>query len=315
MRPKLSVIVPVYNCEALLTRCVESITSQSFQPLELILVDDGSRDGSGRLCDALAAADPRIRVLHQENAGVSAARNAGISAAEGDYLTFADADDYLMDPTLYADAAAALEAESADAVAWLWQYEKAGRLVIDRARIEGIPFGSVSGSRLLEGLYGHSYTNGFLVTACNKLYRRELLDGIPFRYRYNEDDDWSVRVLLRARRVHTLDRFGYVYTETPHSLTRQGFSGREYSFLSILRERAELPGLSLPLADETRRLYCNLFIEYFYRAQRAGIAPPEDQTAFRSFCRCPSLPGRTRLRFRLFLFSSSLYKKLLWKGD
>lgn len=91
--PKLSVIVPVYNTSKYLDRCISSILSQSFQNIELILVDDGSTDGSGALCDEWKKQDLRVRVIHQANSGVSAARNAGIRAAEGEYLAFVDSDD------------------------------------------------------------------------------------------------------------------------------------------------------------------------------------------------------------------------------
>lgn len=97
---KLSVIVPVYNVKEYLTTCVESILSQTFTDWELLLVDDGSRDGSGGLCDELAKGDPRIRVIHQKNSGVSSARNVGIAAATGELLAFVDADDFIH-PQMY----------------------------------------------------------------------------------------------------------------------------------------------------------------------------------------------------------------------
>ena len=96
----LSIIVPVYNIKDYLTACVESICAQSFSDWELILVDDGSQDGSGALCDGLAETDSRIRVIHQANGGVSRARNAGICASRGKYLAFVDGDDYIH-PEMY----------------------------------------------------------------------------------------------------------------------------------------------------------------------------------------------------------------------
>ena len=96
---KVSIIVPVYNCEEYLKRCVDSILAQTEHDLQLILVDDGSADGSGAICDAYAAKDPRVLVIHQKNAGVSAARNAGLDAANGAYIGFVDADDYIAEVT------------------------------------------------------------------------------------------------------------------------------------------------------------------------------------------------------------------------
>lgn len=98
--PKISIIVPVYKAEGYLERCVNSILSQSFADFELILVDDGSPDQCPKLCDVFAGNDNRVRVIHQKNAGVSAARNAGLDTASGEYITFVDSDDYI-DPRMY----------------------------------------------------------------------------------------------------------------------------------------------------------------------------------------------------------------------
>ncbi|MDU2552528.1 MAG: glycosyltransferase family 2 protein, partial [Staphylococcus epidermidis] len=92
---EISIIVPVYNVENYLKKCVESILSQTFTDFELLLVDDGSTDSSGEMCDELKRLDERIKVIHKENGGLSSARNAGIDVAKGKYLTFVDSDDYI----------------------------------------------------------------------------------------------------------------------------------------------------------------------------------------------------------------------------
>lgn len=95
VRPLISIVIPVYNVEAYLEQCVESVRSQSYENLEIILVDDGSTDGSGVLCDGLAKADTRIRVIHKDNGGLSDARNHGVLASTGEYISFIDSDDYV----------------------------------------------------------------------------------------------------------------------------------------------------------------------------------------------------------------------------
>lgn len=97
---KLSIIIPVYRTQDTLERCLESILQQSFTDYEMILVDDGSDDGSPQLCDEYARKDARIRVIHKENGGLSDARNAGIREARGEYITFVDSDDTMVDNTL-----------------------------------------------------------------------------------------------------------------------------------------------------------------------------------------------------------------------
>ena len=99
--PKISVIIPVYDTEEFLSRCLDSVLCQTHRDLEVILIDDGSTDASGALCDEYAEKDTRIQVIHQENSGSSAARNTGLEAACGDYIGFVDSDDWL-EPDMYA---------------------------------------------------------------------------------------------------------------------------------------------------------------------------------------------------------------------
>ena len=94
-QPLISVIVPVYNVEKYLEKCVESILSQTYQNLEILLIDDSSKDNSGKLCDDFAKKDSRIRVIHKENGGLSDARNHGIDNSNGEWLTFIDSDDFI----------------------------------------------------------------------------------------------------------------------------------------------------------------------------------------------------------------------------
>ena len=98
--PKISVIVPVYKAEKFLATCIESILNQTYGNLEIILVDDGSPDSCGKICEKYALSDSRVKVVHQKNAGVAAARNVGLDLAEGDYGTFVDSDDYIQ-PQMY----------------------------------------------------------------------------------------------------------------------------------------------------------------------------------------------------------------------
>ena len=111
--PKVSVIVPVYNVEAFLPACIDSILAQTMKDLSLILIDDGSPDNCGKLCDDYAAIDQRIRVIHKKNGGLSDARNAGMAIASGDYLAFIDSDD-LVAPAYLESLLRGLEENRAD---------------------------------------------------------------------------------------------------------------------------------------------------------------------------------------------------------
>ena len=112
---KISVIVPVYNTEKYLNRCIDSILAQTFTDFELLLIDDGSTDSSGKICDDYAAKDSRVKVLHKENGGVSRARNLGIDNAQGEYLSFIDSDDYIR-PEMYEKLAKIIDIYGVDLV-------------------------------------------------------------------------------------------------------------------------------------------------------------------------------------------------------
>ena len=124
----ISVIVPVYNVEAYVAKCIESIQNQSYQHLEIILVDDGSTDDSGDICDQYAAYDDRIKVIHQENGGLSAARNTGIEAANGDYIGFVDSDDYIG-LTVYEDMLHLLKENNLDIIEFTAFRDKNGTII------------------------------------------------------------------------------------------------------------------------------------------------------------------------------------------
>lgn len=112
---KLSVIVPIYNVEKFLRRCIDSIINQSYSNLEIILVDDGSPDNCGKICDEYAALDNRIKVIHQANGGLSAARNIGIDSATGEYVAFIDSDDYIAS-NMYDEMISLMETNDLDII-------------------------------------------------------------------------------------------------------------------------------------------------------------------------------------------------------
>ena len=116
-KPLISVIVPVYNTEKYLYRCVESICNQTYRNLEIILVDDGSTDGSGAICDQLSGEDDRIRVIHKENEGASAARNTGLDLAKGEYIGLVDSDDYIS-TDMYEKLFELLQGAKAEMAVW-----------------------------------------------------------------------------------------------------------------------------------------------------------------------------------------------------
>ena len=311
---KISVIIPVYNCEDKIKRCVDSILAQGIKELEIILVNDGSIDNSAEVCNQIMKNEPRVKVIHQKNAGISEARNAGMKKAVGKYITFVDADDYLTKNPIYEKAINILEKENVEVVTWLWQYEQQGKYVVSKKKINNNPYGKISGKSFLDILYKGNYANGMVVGVWNKLYKRELVENEYFKYRYNEDDDWSIRVLSKVSGVYSLNEFGYVYTENVNSLTHQKFSGKEYNMLDILRDREVLIKDDDLLRIETLKLYCNLYIEYYYKAVQYGVPLYDDKKTYNQFRKSKRINLKSRIRFGVFSFSPYIYKKFIWRG-
>ena len=135
---KISIIVPVYQAEKYISKCIESIVNQTYKNLEIILIDDGSTDRSGEICDEYGKKDNRIVVVHNKNKGVSVARNCGLDIATGDYITFVDSDDYI-DLQMYSEMMKVVEKYSCDVVMCdcIKEFEKKFHLVVDKLRFLG----------------------------------------------------------------------------------------------------------------------------------------------------------------------------------
>ncbi len=241
--PLISVIVPVYNIMDCLPRCVQSLRQQTYRNLEILLVDDGSTDGTGQLCDRLAAEDERIRVLHKANGGTSSARNMGIESAQGAFLGFVDSDDY-VEPDMYMQLyQAARERED-----WLVQV---GRDEVDE---QGRQLPSIceipdreetfSSEEFLRELLMHRGDCSF----CTKLVPRLLLGADRFpEKQLNEDFHLMIRLLQRTEGVVSLPVCGY------HVFYRLGSNTRkkqENDFSRVFSDNVDNADRVLSLVEE-----------------------------------------------------------------
>ena len=209
MNQTISVIVPVFNVAGYLPQCVDSILSQDYGNLEVILIDDGSTDGSGEICDRYAALDSRVRAIHQKNGGAAAAKNAGLRLATGEYLAFADSDDYL-EPGAYGFLMKVLLENGADAVQG--SFREVYRNRAEEQRISE------------ETLEGYDYLLRFpkdfsCALLWNKLYRRALFDGVFFEEGHKIDDEYfTYQGFLQPRKVVRMDRVVYNYRKRASSV-------------------------------------------------------------------------------------------------
>ncbi len=216
----ISVIIPIYNVEKYLDECIRSVVTQSYRGLEVILVDDGSTDSSGEICDRFASEDPRVRVLHKEYGGVSDARNLGVDEATGDYILFIDSDDYWDSPTAVERAVEILSQKpSIDMLYFDFNF-----LVNGEFRTPP-PYdvSQINGHSKVEAL-GHLITvDRFMVTVWSKFIRRSVLidGGVKFKKGLlSEDYDWNFGAVIAAREIYAMeDANFYVYRIREGSLT------------------------------------------------------------------------------------------------
>lgn len=208
--PRFSIVVPVYNTEKELERCVRSVTCQSCRSFELILVDDGSRDRSGALCDAFSAEDDRIVAIHQQNAGSSAARNTGIQAARGKYLLFLDSDDLWDDASALEKLSNLIDDHPADVICFgVRIYDDDGTFVKERLP-KPYEWADTSKEAVLRQLV---YSNQYFSASYVKAIRREFfVQGDLFFTKgliSGEDGEWSGKVMLRANSIAVLPEAFY----------------------------------------------------------------------------------------------------------
>lgn len=202
MNDLISVIMPVYNVGSYLSQSIESVLHQDHQNLELILIDDGSSDGSGAICDDYAAKDSRIRVIHQKNTGAGAAKNAGLKIASGTYLSFVDSDDFL-EPNVYGYMLKTLRENHADAVQFSFQ-----EVYTNRVEPQILKPCSMN-----EKQYLMQFTKDWTCPLLwNKLYKRALFEGVFFEEGHKIDDEYfTYRGFLNPCKVVFDDKIIYNY--------------------------------------------------------------------------------------------------------
>lgn len=256
--PKVSVIVPVYNAEKTIERCVTSILDQEFTDLELILMDDGSTDGTATILDAIASQDPRVHVVHKENTGVSDTRNAGLDLARGEWIQFLDADDWIS-PEATKLLVRSAEENDCDMVISDF-YRVIGDRVSRKGDIdaEGVLTREEYGDYMLENPADFYY--GVL---WNKLYRRDIIEEHELRMDVSlswcEDFLFNLEYVLHTTAIWPLHVPIYYYVKTSGSLASQGTS------------LAKSVQMKLTLIEYYNNFYKDVYDKDDYRARRHEV--------------------------------------------
>lgn len=248
---EVSIIVPVYQVEKYIRQCVDSILAQTFTDFELILVDDGSKDKSGQICDEYAVLDQRVKVIHKENGGLSDARNCGMDQAVGNYFMFVDSDDYIA-PTMLEYLYKALMNKEADIAVcnFLHFFEE------DRKR----DFSTNIQSEVLSGAEifycrKNERVYGIWTVAWNKLYKRETLGNVRFRFgKYHEDEFWTNDIYQMDIKVVTIPECLYYYRQRDNSIMGRKNIKRDFDILEALQERIAVYFMDERHADQAYKV-------------------------------------------------------------
>lgn len=232
--PKISVIIPVYQVEKYLNRCIDSVLRQTFHDFECILVDDGSTDSSGSICDQYAQDYASFSVIHKKNGGLSSARNAALACSHGDYVCFLDSDD-LLHPQALEIMLKVAEASATDMVsAKLIEFTT---LNVEIEPVNDINVKTLNQDEVIPNLYP-SLFGEISVTACGKLYRRNVFEKLRFPEGViYEDLHIYLNMLLSCKRIALIDSPLYFYYKNPDSITRSNYLAHDRFGEFQVRER------------------------------------------------------------------------------
>ena len=292
--PRLSVIVPVYQVAPYLGKCVASILGQTFSDFEVLLVDDGSTDGSGAICDALAEQDARVRVIHKANGGVSSARNAGLDAARGRYIGFVDADDWI-EPAFYEKLVRNMEAhpEADVCIGGISDVRADGSVHLHfQKKLERQMLAPESAMKLV------GERNRLSCYTVDNIYRRELLHGIRFveQIHFGEDLIFIMEVYRKSRAMFYDPSPMYYYLQRGDSKVHRTFSLENSQFLAIKYIFEHIDGIGA----EARRLLQWRFFRDGLRAAISLYFEQRDQADERLLVICDSFKFCADLDFEEF---------------
>ena len=240
----ISAIVPVYNVEKYLYRCVDSILKQTYENFELILIDDGSPDNCSQMCDELSEKDSRIKVIHQENQGLSAARNSGIKIAKGNYLTFIDSDDWISN-TMFEDLINLIKEKNADISICNFIVTDGNAIYKKNTKAEEkLLYSKDEFMKIILRVN----SNRCIHYAWGKLYKKDVIEKnehYPVGM-LNEDVEGMFKAVLKSEKIAETNKIGYFYYENSESISRKKFGENFLSLHNVWERILEISQNSAP---------------------------------------------------------------------
>lgn len=274
-QPLITVIVPAYKVESYLPICVESIINQTYKNIEIILVDDGSPDRCGAICDEYALKDNRIRVLHKDNGGLSSARNAGMKVMEGEFVTFIDSDDYVS-PFYVEHLFNALRIDDADlAVSWFAEVNE-GEKIDTNGRENLSCYEQLNQKQSLQHLL---YQDGIETSAWGKLYKSDLIEGLRYpEGKLYEDIPVTSQYILKSKSVALIRNVDYYYLQRKASIQYQSFNTKKMD--GIYHLEAMTASVMEKYPDLKNAAYCR---ELSFACNLLFQVPTDDKSGCREY--------------------------------
>jgi glycosyltransferase involved in cell wall biosynthesis len=315
MENKISIIVPIYKVEKYLSKCIESLLVQTFKEIELILVNDGSPDSCGELCDEYAKKDNRIKVIHKKNGGISSARNAGINIATGKYIGFVDGDDYIH-PNMYELLYKKAVDSSSDIVLCDYYSIEENELLENLYCNYEIEAQNYTNLEALEELFGEDRIK--FVVPWNKLYKRSLFSNLQYEVgRIHEDEFIAHKVLYKSSKVTYLPIKLYYYFQRTNSIMRSRFNIKRLDRVYALKDRVDyfnkINQLNLQHKAEDRYIQ-SIFSNYKKVKANNIVAFKEIKEIrvdllmnFKSLLKNPFYNKREKILWILFIINPLLY--------
>lgn len=221
MKTLFSVIIPIYNVEKYINDCIDSVLQQDYKNIEIILINDGSKDNSQLICEKKVKEDSRIRLINKQNGGLSSARNVGLDNSTGDYILFLDGDDYWDDREALSKINNSLKESKADIVTFGLKkmFEDTGEIestkyIFDRQKIDLHSKNNTLSYLIRNNLY--------ISSACNKAVKKSIIDKYNLRFEdkaLSEDIEWSAKLLFYANNIDVIESPFYIYRQRNHSIT------------------------------------------------------------------------------------------------
>lgn len=231
---KISVIIPVYNVENYLDRCMQSVINQTYNNLEIILINDGSTDRSSEICLKYKREDKRVIVIEKKNGGLSSARNIGLDNASGDFISFVDSDDWLKED-IYEHSLCLFDTYNCDVVDFECMFTNGLNYAENDQR--NIDITLVEGKEILHDYLYKGQKISAPFTVWRKIYKKQLFEGIQFPVgKINEDIATNYRVLSRCSKLIRTSKIGYYYFQNSNSLSRNGLKKRDFDLLDACNE-------------------------------------------------------------------------------